>query len=219
MFQARLLLSKPCKRETRMLRAMLCCAVITLSMPALAIEGIETGKTPPAFSLPDIGGGTVALEDLRGRTAVLLFWSTWSPRSVEMLEDFKGYHVLYGSDDLRIVAINADHEHLTGKNRASIKRFVSRLELPFSVLLDVGLESYAAYGLEALPSAVVLDPEGKVSYSLGGYPLFSYREELRDAFLQAMGSAPEGEDLQVASAAKPEAASDPKPASALPRSR
>jgi hypothetical protein len=80
------------------------------------------------------------------------------------------------------------------------------------------------YGLEALPSAVVLDPEGKVSYSLGGYPLFSYREELRDAFLQAMGNAPEGEDLQVASAAKPEAeaASDPKPARAacaLPRSR
>ena len=35
------------------------------------------GKTPPAFRLERLEGGQLALDDVRGRAALLYFWATW----------------------------------------------------------------------------------------------------------------------------------------------
>lgn len=34
-------------------------------------------KPAPAFTLPDLNGKEVHLSDLRGRVAMLFFWTTW----------------------------------------------------------------------------------------------------------------------------------------------
>lgn len=201
-----------------MLRTMLCVAMLALASPTLAIEGIETGKAPPAFALQNLMGRTVSLEDYRGHTTAVLFWSTWSPRSAEMLADFRRHHERYESDGFRVLAVNADHETLNRQERATIERYVTAMDLPFPVLLDDGLETYAAYGIEALPSAVILDADGTVFSYLSGYPLFTYREELRDSFLTAMGRLETVPEEPEVAAVLPEAAED-KAACAIPRSR
>ena len=38
---------------------------------------IRPGQPAPAFSLPALDGGTVALDSLRGRVVLLNFWATW----------------------------------------------------------------------------------------------------------------------------------------------
>ena len=37
----------------------------------------EPPKPAPAFSLPDLHGKEVHLSDLRGKVAMLFFWTTW----------------------------------------------------------------------------------------------------------------------------------------------
>jgi cytochrome oxidase Cu insertion factor (SCO1/SenC/PrrC family) len=34
-------------------------------------------KPAPAFALPDLDGKQVSLSDLRGKVAMLFFWTTW----------------------------------------------------------------------------------------------------------------------------------------------
>jgi cytochrome c biogenesis protein CcmG/thiol:disulfide interchange protein DsbE len=34
-------------------------------------------KPAPAFALPDLGGRTHRLEELRGKVVMMFFWATW----------------------------------------------------------------------------------------------------------------------------------------------
>jgi cytochrome oxidase Cu insertion factor (SCO1/SenC/PrrC family) len=43
----------------------------------MQVQPYEPPKPAPAFSLPDLAGRTVRLEDLRGKTVMLFFWATW----------------------------------------------------------------------------------------------------------------------------------------------
>jgi cytochrome oxidase Cu insertion factor (SCO1/SenC/PrrC family) len=43
----------------------------------LGFQSYEPPKPAPDFSLPDVGGGTRALSDYRGKVVLLFFWTTW----------------------------------------------------------------------------------------------------------------------------------------------
>lgn len=43
----------------------------------LGVEAYESARPAPAFALPALDGGTVRLEDLKGKAVLLFFWATW----------------------------------------------------------------------------------------------------------------------------------------------
>ena len=55
-------------------------SALSAEMDYLAAVGLEKieGKVPaPSFSLPDLQGKAVSLENLRGKGLMLYFWATW----------------------------------------------------------------------------------------------------------------------------------------------
>jgi cytochrome oxidase Cu insertion factor (SCO1/SenC/PrrC family) len=44
---------------------------------ALGVQPYEPPKPAPPFALPDLGGKTVQLGDVRGKVVLLFFWATW----------------------------------------------------------------------------------------------------------------------------------------------
>jgi peroxiredoxin Q/BCP len=156
--------------------------------PAGALMSLRPGDAAPAFALPDLSGGSLALGDLAGRPAVVVFFSTWSPRSAEVLEDFKAYHAAYATRGLAIVAIDTDGENLDAARTALVREYVAAHAPPYPVLLDGRLAAFAAWGVEAQPTEVILDAAGRIRYVLAGYPL-TLRDELREEIERALGIA------------------------------
>lgn len=197
-------------------RLLLALVLLVLPRSAPALEGLRLGDEAPAFSLPDLSGASHALATPGDRPRVVLFWSTWSPRSLEVLRDFRAGHERWAAAGLAVVAVNADAERMDATRVRTVREYVERLALPFPVLLDEGLRTYAAYGILALPSAVVVDAGGRIAYVLGGYPE-TLREELKGQVELALaGGAPE----RVAAVAAPAAASPaPLPGAEEPAAR
>lgn len=160
--------------------------LVLLPASAQALEGLRLGDKAPAFSLAGLTGKVYSLDDMGERPRVVLFWSSWSPRSLEVLRDFRAIHERWSAAGLAVVAVNADAEHLDPAGLQSVRDCVERLELPFPVLLDEGLRTSGAYGILALPSTVVIDAHGRIVYALGGYPE-TLREELQERIATAVG--------------------------------
>lgn len=189
---------------------------LVAAVPSPALERLGMGMEPPQFSLPTPEGTNVSLDFFQGGPGVIVFWSTWSPRSAEVLGDFRDFQARGGARGLKVLAVNADRERFSAADREAVTHEVERLQLPFPVVFDEGLRAYAAYGVMALPSTVVLGADGRIAYSLAGYPL-TYREELQDRVqLALIGAQP------AATAAATETAptaTDARTACVLPRAR
>ncbi len=183
-----------------MVRWLLCALLLTVPVFSQAIETLHPGDAAPAFSLADLSGTEFSLDALGEHPRVVLFWSTWSPRSLEALEGFRAFHERWAAEGLTIVAVNADSEQMDSTRIQTVRECVDRLQVPFPVLVDSGLRTYASYGIMALPSAVLVDAKGRISYVLGGYAE-TMREELNEKILLAMGSAPAESAVVVASKA------------------
>jgi len=152
-----------------------------------AFKSVGRGQNPPAFAADDIEGRGWKSADLLGKkVTVVVFWATWSPRSREILADLKALADELGEESFQVVAINAEHENITDRDRTSIGEMVREIGLRAVVLLDRGLAAYNDYGVMALPSSLVVDERGVVTFDLAGWPT-TMRSDLSDAVKKALG--------------------------------
>ena len=164
---------------------------LALPCPAQGFSKLMEGMEFPAFSAADLRGQTIELDQVRGSEAtVVLFWATWSRNSLPALDRLKRYEEPLASHRLGVVAINVEAQNPTEEDRRRIDEVDAGL--PFPVALDSGLRLFHQYGVVAVPSAALLDGEGRIAHLLIGYPLvgsdvfFRHLEQLL-----GMAAAPE----------------------------
>ena len=85
-------------------------------LSALELGGYRPDERPPAFTGRTPDGTTLALDDLRGRVVLLIFWASWCEPCRTELPVFETLHREIGSGGLAVVAINA---------RGACRRFAS----------------------------------------------------------------------------------------------
>lgn len=152
-----------------------------------AFRNVTVGEAPPAFALVDLSGRDRGSgEVLGGEVTVIVFWATWSPRSAEVLADLERLSGELGRDRVRLVAVSADHERFSDRDRVEIRKVLAETAFTGEALVDEGLVAFNAYGAMALPSSVVVDGRGRVAYTLAGYPT-TMRGDLSDAVRKALG--------------------------------
>jgi len=151
-------------------------------------------KPAPDFSLTAADGRTVSLADYRGKKKlVLVFWATWNNGShPEMLMLGVMYQRFRTPDsDFDIVGIAVDDDS------AAVKQFAADSKLPFPTILDRNRAVTNAYQIRSLPTALLIDTDGKVAYGSVGFTQarqneFARRLGLRPGDFRMEMGAPRG---------------------------
>jgi thiol-disulfide isomerase/thioredoxin len=119
-----------------------------------------------SFRMERYKGGTLALDELRGKVVMLNFWATWCPPCQEELPSLVKLAKEYESQGLVFVAASRDDddvkEELVGQ---FIQRYLPELEPYVVYAYD---EVARAFRVEALPMLYFLDREGKVTDAVLG---------------------------------------------------
>lgn len=145
-------------RRTAIPLAILVFLILALTPLSSRAVNLMPGDTAPGFSLKDMEGNRVTLEQFLGKTVVLAFWSTWGSRCEEELSFLRD--TLGKRGDVVVLLINQDSEHFVPVDQ--IRRVQERLKIEFPVLIDEGLTLWEMYGINALPTSVVVDGNGRV---------------------------------------------------------
>jgi peroxiredoxin len=155
------------------------------------LEGLYVGAQAPDFSLEDLNGQSLSFADLSGeKLTMVIFWATWSRNSDKVLARAQKLYTDYKEKGLTVIAVNADGQQLTADNITAISSKVQELGLQYPVLLDQGLSIFHDYGVIALPSTVILDPDRTIRYELSGYPIVGSEEMIDFIVAQIEGRAP-----------------------------
>jgi peroxiredoxin len=99
---------------------------------------------------------------LAGQVVVVRFWADWCRFcEKEMVEIEQVYQELSGHG-LRVLAVNV------GQDRETAQRFVTRLGLSYTTLLDTDSETARRYGVIGLPTTFFINRQGRIHSKILG---------------------------------------------------
>jgi cytochrome c biogenesis protein CcmG, thiol:disulfide interchange protein DsbE len=121
------------------------------------------GQPAPVLVVPQLGGGTIDLANLRGKAVWVNFMQTTCPECVDEFPLMNGFSSRYAADGLVVIAIDIREDE------SLVTSFVLQLKATFPVGLDTDGKAQQAWGTYALPIHFWIDKEGIVrDGALGG---------------------------------------------------
>ena len=116
-------------------------------------------------SLPSLSGESVSLTGQKGKIVILALGASWLPLSKNQVIVINKLSKKYAGRDVVIYFVATDSSSAKSKNFASteqIQAFATRNKLIVPILRDSdGLVVLKKFGVDQLPSFVVLDKQGK----------------------------------------------------------
>jgi peroxiredoxin len=124
------------------------------------------------FSLHSIDGQTVTTQSLKGEVVVLAFGASWLPLSKTQLQGVRKLADEYSNRSVVVYWVSTESDDSKSKNFASdeqLKSFSQKHGLNVTVLRDPDGVVSKKFGVDQLPSIVILDKDGNISGSpIGG---------------------------------------------------
>ena len=130
------------------------------------LRGFAQNPTRVDFSLRSIDGQTVTSDSLRGEVVVLAFGASWLPLSKTQLQGVRKLADEYSNRGVVVYWVSTESDDPKSKNYASdeqLRAFAQKYGLKVTVLRDPDGVVSKKFGVDQLPSIVILDKEGNIS--------------------------------------------------------
>src|SRR3990172_2077633 len=98
-------------------------------LSALGFQELSGKKEAPDFTLLNLDGRKISLQDYRGKVIFLHFWATWCKPCIEEFPTIERIHKEYKNKGLAILAISIDKG-----GREPVKSFVDKIGVSFPIL-------------------------------------------------------------------------------------
>lgn len=142
-------------------------------VPAVAAK---IGEMAPNFTLRADTGKNLRLSEYRGEVVMINFWATWCGPCRQEMPVLNELYQRYRPVGFTLLGVNIDD------HSASASKMARRLGVAYPILFDVEKVVSRLYDINAMPTTVMVDRDGKVRYLHRGYlPGFEskYQKQIR----------------------------------------
>jgi peroxiredoxin len=155
----------PLPAIARLLPATACALALAVLAPSAGAASPAASGAPraPDFTLRSADGRNVRLEELRGQVVLVNFWATWCGPCRQEMPHLNKLYEKYKSSGFVLLGVNVDDDTTQAAGVAS------KLGVTFPVLPDSDKRVSRQYDLNAMPSTVLIDRDGRVRYLHRGY--------------------------------------------------
>ncbi len=128
------------------------------------IPARSAARAPALAAGTWINSAPLTLDSLRGRVVLVEFWTFGCYNCRNTLPSVKGWDARYRDKGLTIIGVHTP-ESGGEKNLAAVRERVRALGIRYPVVTDNEFETWRAYGVEAWPTIVVLDKQGRIRWT------------------------------------------------------
>jgi peroxiredoxin len=153
--------------------------VLIFFVPLPGYSG-QIGTMAPAFSLVDVNGSVITLEQFKGKVVFLAFWAPWCIPCRQELPELDKLYKKYHNEGLEVIGISID------TSEKNVAAFLQKVALDIHVVIDKESEVSDAYRVSSLPTGFIIGRNGIIhrvykGFDKGSLPL--YEKEI-DALLK-----------------------------------
>lgn len=126
-------------------------------------ERVSPGQAAPDFTLVDLNGNKLSLNDLRGKTVLLNFWGSWCEPCRKEMPALQAAYDEFKERGFVVLGVNI------GESRVTAKGFADRYGVAFPVVLDTDRNvTLNLYKVGPIPTSFFIDQNGVVRQVVEG---------------------------------------------------